>query len=120
MAQVLGLLQVVWNGTQIKVEKGSKVKLGGLVQKGVVTGSQVDFATEFEMSEVTATTVMQKGTALLGLFTPGQGELQVLCDTGQTYAFGDAFLANRPEFTGGDGGKVPLKWNASNPVELVQ
>lgn len=120
MAQVLGLIEVSWRGNKIPVEKGGKVKLGGLMQKGMVVGQQTDYAQEYEMSEVTVTTRLRRGDSLLDIFAPGAGELQVLCDTGQTYTFPDAFVSNRPEFTAGEGGKVQVKWNASNAAELVQ
>jgi hypothetical protein len=120
MAQVLGLVQVNWNGSNIPVEKGSKVKLGGLLQKPVITGSQVDYTTEYDASEVTVVTTLKKGDALYSIFTPGAGPLIVTCDTGQTYSWGDGFITNLPEFTAGDGGKVSIKWNASQAVELVQ
>jgi hypothetical protein len=119
MAQVLGLVDVIWNGQKIDVEKGSKVKLGGLMQKPLVVGQQVDFSAEYDMSEITVTTRLRAGDSLLSIFSSGAGELQVLCDTGQTYAWSDAFIANRPDFTAGEGGKVQIKWNASAPTELL-
>jgi hypothetical protein len=48
-----------------------------------------------------------------------EGELQVICDTGQTYVFADAFLTDRPEMTSGEGGKIELKWAAGAPEELL-
>lgn len=119
MAKVLGLLELNWRGQKIDIEKGAKVKLGGLQQKPVITGKQVDHADEFMQSEVTATAKLKAGDSLLAIWAPGAGELIAKCDTGQTYSWPDAFLTNRPEFTAGEGGKVPLAWAAGEPVELV-
>jgi hypothetical protein len=119
MAQVLGLITVTFMGTKIDVEKGGTAKLGGLMQKGLVVGQQVDYVNEFDMSEINVTTRLRRGDSLIALFASGQGELQVLCDTGQTYVWPDAFVANLPEFTAGDGGKVKIKWNAGSPTELL-
>jgi len=119
MAKTLGLITVVWRGQTIPVEKGGKVKVGGLEQKPVVNGVQVDFANEMVASEITATTKMDADTRLLALWAPGAGELQVQCDTGQSYVWADAFLTGRPDFTAGDGGKVQLKWGGAIPLEQV-
>jgi len=119
MAQVLGLIDVVWKGTKIDVEKGGKVKLGGLMQKPLVVGQQVDYSAEYDMSEITVTTRLRAGDDLLKMFSAGAGELQVQCDTGQTFTWSDAFIANRPDFTAGEGGKVQIKWNASAPTQLL-
>jgi hypothetical protein len=119
MAQTLGLISLAWRGQPLPIEKGGKVKIGGLMQKNVITGQQVDYANEMEASEVTANMKMDSTTLLLSIWAPGDGELQVTCDTGQSYVWPDAFLANRPEFTAGDGGKVPLKFSGGIPLELI-
>jgi len=110
MAQALGLVYLVWNGTKIAVEKGSTFKNGGLQQKPVISGQQVDFANEFVAGEVTATKKLLRGDSVLGIWTAGQGELQVQCDTGQTYVAPDAFLKNTANWTSGEGGKVKLEF----------
>jgi hypothetical protein len=118
MAQVLGLVQVSWRGTPVPIEKGAKLKLGGLQQKPVITGQQVNYETEYEASEITVTTTLRRGDSLLTLYAPGQGALIVTCDTGQTYSWDDAFLAKRPELSDG-GGKSQLMWNAGEASELL-
>lgn len=119
MAQTLGLISVIWRGTNVPVEKGGTVTLGGLLQKEVITGMQVDYANEMTASHVTASSRLKRGDSLLSLYSPGQGELQVLCDTGQSYVWPDAFLAVMPKFTAGDGGKVALEWKAGIPQEVL-
>lgn len=120
MAQTLGLVSIIWRGAKIKIEQNdAQVTLGGLTQKPVITGQQVDYANEMELSEVTATTVVERGGSILTLYAPGQGELQVQCDTGQTYAWPDAFLSNPAKFAAGKGGKLKLHWSAGTPTEVL-
>jgi hypothetical protein len=119
MAQVLGIVDVVWRGRNIPVEKGAKVKLGGIKNKPVVYGRKVGRAQEFMMSEITATTVLEAGQRFSELYQLGEGELQVLCDTGQTFVFRDAFIADEQEITGGEGGKLELVWNAGVYEEVL-
>lgn len=119
MAQTLGIVDVVWRGERLKVDKGSKLKLGGLKSNPVARARSMDHADEFEGSEISATIQMERGKSVLAIYATRTGELQVICDTGQTYVWTDAFLSNRPEATGGEGGKIELKWMAGEPEELL-
>ncbi|GGG31012.1 hypothetical protein GCM10010964_18690 [Caldovatus sediminis] len=117
--QLLGIVDIVWQGRRIPVEKGAKLKLGGLKNNAIPYGRQVGRAQEFEPSEITATTHLRRGQRFSDLYAVDEGELQVICDTGQTYVFADAFLTDRPEMTSGEGGKIELKWAAGAPEELL-
>ena len=120
MAQLLGIVDILWRGQKIDIEKGATLRLGGLQNMPVVMGRQVGRAQEFVASEVKATTNLARGMRLLDLYGSGQeGELQAICDTGQTYVFADAFLTNRPEATSGEGGKIELVWAAGEAEELL-
>jgi hypothetical protein len=119
MAQVLGIVDIVWRGRNIPVEKGAKIKVGGIKNNAVSYGRKAGRAQEFEVSEVTATTNLEAGQRWGNLWDPSEGELQVVCDTGQTFVFGDAFLTDIPEITGGEGGKIELKWSGSAPEEIM-
>ncbi|MGN6777571.1 phage tail tube protein [Rhizobium sp.] len=118
--QTLGIIDIVWRGTNIPVEKGAKLRLGGIKNNSVTYGRKVGRAEEYQGSEITATTNLEKGQSLTNLLDPGEGELQVKCDTGQTYVWEDAFLdGDRPEATGGEGGKIELKWAGGTPEEIL-
>lgn len=119
MAQVLGITDIIWRGQSFAVEKGSTFKLGGLKNVPVVTGRRVDHAQEYEASEIKATFALRRGMSLLAIFAPGEGPLEVLCDTKQSYSWTDAALTNRPEATSGEGGKVEAMWSAGEPNEVV-
>lgn len=120
MTQVLGIVDIVWKGRNIPVEKGAKLRLGGIKNNEVTYGRKVGRAQEFQGSTVTATTNLEKGQRLTRLLDAGEGELQVRCDTGQTFVFNDAFLSgDRAEATGGEGGKIELNWSASAGEEIL-
>ena len=119
MAQTLGVIDIVWKGRNIPVEKGAKLKLGGLKNNAVVYGRRVGRAQEYEASEIEAVTAYERSQSMKALYDSGEGELQVLCDTGQTFVFADAFLTDNRELTGGEGGKIPLKWSAGDWEEII-
>lgn len=115
----LGVIDIVWQGKRLDIEKGAKVKLGGMKNVAVTLSRSLGRAQEFEGSEVTATFALARGQKLKDIFATAEGELQAQCDTGQTYVWPDAFLTNRPEMTGGEGGKIELKWMGGEPQELL-
>ncbi len=117
--QTLGIVDIIWRGRNIPVEKGAKIKIGGIKNNVVTYGRKVARAQEFEGSEVSATTHLEKGQRYGNLWDPDEGELQVVCDTGQTFIIKDAFLTDHPEVTGGEGGKIELKWAGSAPEEVL-
>jgi hypothetical protein len=119
MAQTLGIIDIVWKGRNVPVEKGAKLKLGGLKNNAVVYGKRVGRAQEYEASEIEATTALERGQRMKDLYTSEEGELQVICDTGQTYVWPDAFLTDNRELTGGEGGKIGLKWSAGDYEEVI-
>jgi len=120
MAQVLGIVDIVWKGKNIPVEKGAKLRLGGIKNNAVTYGKKAGRAQEFQLSEVTAKTHLEKGQRWGDIYDEGEGELQVHCDTGQIYTFPDAFLVDDiPGMTGGGGGEIELKWSAGQWEEVV-
>ena len=117
--QVLGIVDIVWKGRNIPVEKGAKLKLGGIKNNAVTYGRKVARAQEFVPSEISATTDLERGQTYREMYGVGEGELQVVCDTGQTYVFPEAFQTDRPEMTGGEGGKLELMWSAGLYEEII-
>ncbi|HWJ72409.1 MAG TPA: phage tail tube protein [Kaistia sp.] len=120
MAQVLGIIDILWRGSNIPVEKGAKLKLGGIKNNPVTFGRKVARAQEFMGSEITATTNLERGISYGAIYSEGEGELQVTCDTGHIYTFPDAFLTDIPEMTGGEGGKLEMKWSAGDYEEVMR
>ncbi|KAA6204503.1 MAG: hypothetical protein DU429_07560 [Candidatus Tokpelaia sp.] len=121
MAQTVGIVDIYWRGQYIATEKGGTLRLGGLKNNAVTYGRRVDRAQEYQGAEINATTNLRRGQSFASLFDVDEGELQVLCDTGQTYVFEDAFYeGDRPQITGGEGGKLALKWAASAGKEVLK
>jgi hypothetical protein len=119
MGQTLGIIDLVWQGAKIPLDaKSGTITLGGLKNTGLVAGRQVHRSQEYEMSMVEATTPLFAGQTLSNLFTNTEGELQVVCDTGQSFIIPDAFLTTTGNATAGDGGKVKLQWNGSQALEI--
>ncbi len=110
MAQSVGIIDLVWRGTRIKVEKGAKVKLGGIQNNTVEYGRGAARSQEFKASSVEVTTILLRGQKASDLYTVEEGELQIQLDTGQTIVAHAAWMTERPDITGGEGGKIPLKW----------
>lgn len=110
MAQSVGIIDIVWRGRKIKAEKGSKVRLGGIQNKTVVYGRGAARSQEFVESLVECTTILMRGERASDIYTAEEGELQLQLDTGQTVVAPDAWMTDRPDWVGEDGGKIPLKW----------
>lgn len=117
--QTLGVVDIIWRGRALDVDKGAKLKLGGYKQNAMPVQGKTKYAREYEVSEITATVPVDRGMDVLALFAAGEGELQCNCDTGQSFIFADAFVTNRPEMTGGEGGKMEMKWGAGIPEVLL-
>ncbi|NKX16158.1 hypothetical protein HGG75_10350 [Ochrobactrum pseudogrignonense] len=118
MAQVLGIVDIVWRGRNIPVEKGAKIKVGGIKNNAVTYGRKVGRAGVRGFGSH-RDNEPRKGQRYGGLWDEGEGELQVVCDTGQTFIFADAFLTDHPDITGGEGGKIELKWAGGAPEEVL-
>ncbi len=120
MAQSLGLINFFWNGAQIDIEQGGTVQLGGLVNNTVIAGKKVLAAQKMVESMVEITIPIQSGQTVTSIFgSATTNEMQVQCDSGQTFTWDDAFQTDVLKFTaGGDGGKMKVTFAAGIPVEL--
>lgn len=117
MAQALGIIDIIWRGQKLAVKAGAKFQNGGIQQKEIIVGGQVDYMREMVAGKTTAAKSFRRGDSLAAIYAPGEGELQVLCDTGQSYV-GQAFLSNRPALTG-DSGTLDLEWTHGEFEEQV-
>jgi hypothetical protein len=118
---VLGIIKAFWLGSQIDIKPGGTVKLGGLVNTPVVFGEQVEPARKMEASEVSVKAVVKDGLVVTDTFNVKQrGELQVQCDTGQTFVWDSAFINDAITITSGDNSEVDVKWACGTPLETTQ
>ncbi len=114
----LGIIDIFWNGSKVPNEPGGTVTLGGVRNKAVMFSRSVAPAGAMMESKIACTAVIQTGDRITDNYGTGQGELQVQCDTGQIFAWPDAFIVEAVEFTAGEGGKLKLTWSAGIPTEL--
>jgi hypothetical protein len=117
MAQTIGIVDIVWRGRRLPVEKGARILLGGLKNNPVVFGRGVAFSRENIASQVTCVTFLAKGARYDDIVTMDEGELQAICDTGAIFTFPAAFLTERPEID--DMGKMTLTWQAGEYEEVI-
>jgi hypothetical protein len=119
LAQVLGIIDAVWGGQKIPLEKGATFSPGGYKQTAVIVSRQVHYSQEVVASKLEGTTVLQAGQRLDTLIPPGAQEMQVICDTGQSFIIPDMFRLEVPDVTGGEGGKIKITWNGSPATEIA-
>jgi hypothetical protein len=121
MAQTLGIVDLVWNGVKYPVKTAS-LKIGGLVNNPMTAGRQVFSSQQYKEATVEATIPFKRGASLSVFAANITGELQYVCDTGQTYTANDAFVVDTPNLqpgSGKDGGTVKVNWAMSPPLELI-
>ncbi len=119
--KVLGIVDLIWKGKNLQIDtKTAKLRLGGIKNNAVVVGRRTARAQEYQGSQITAKVSLGEGQSWGDIWDEGEGELQALCDTGQTYIFPDAFLVDDiPEISSGAGGDIELKWAASDYEEII-
>ena len=119
MALVVGIIDLVVQGAKIDTEKGASFSSGGLIQNPVVAGRKLHVAGEWKEGMVECTTVRKAGQLPSSLYQLGALEIQAQLDTGQTVTWTGYQVGERPKITGGEGGKIALKWAVSEGQELL-
>ncbi len=124
--QVLGIVDLVWNGVKLPIDKGGTFKQGGIVNKAQTAGRQVFNSQAYMESTVDASIPYRKGDTLAPYAGSITAELQFVCDTGQTYSIPDAFVTGQPQISGGgggsgggSGGSLKITWAGSAAQEVI-
>lgn len=116
--QVLGIIDLYWGGTKIDIKPGGSVKLGGMINSAVIYGRQVGRAQKMATSEISVKAIVKAGMNVSDTFgTSLEQELQVLCDTGQTFTWDTAFRQGELDITVGENSEIDLKFAAGTPME---
>jgi hypothetical protein len=119
MAKVFGKATVKVDGGVLLIDNGAKLNLGGVTRK-TVKGTEVHgYAEEAMESSVEVAMTVTPQTSLQALADIDDASVTFEADTGQVYILNHAWLEAPPEMTGGDGGKVPLKFVALACEEMV-
>lgn len=119
-AQSLGVVYLVWGGQRIDVEeKSTSFSRGGRVAKAVQAGAKTTQSYAYMPSKVTAKFPLLGGMTLDGLTALNGTELQVQCDTGQTYTIAEAVIQGDPKISGGQSANVSVEWGGGPAVEVI-
>lgn len=119
-AQSLGIVTLIWGGTTLNVDsKSSSFTPGGLINAPVVAGQQVTFGQSFINSTVKASFPLVKGMSVNTLRGFNNTEMQVKCDSGQTYTINGAFITKDLTVKGSPGNNVTLEWAGQPATEVV-
>lgn len=119
-AQSLGVLTITWGGTTLNVDaKSSSFSPGGLVNTPVVAGQQITYGQSMAAPTVKATFPLLKGMSLSTLRANNGSEMQVKCNSGQTYTINGAFITKDIMAKGGPGNNISLEWSGQPATEVV-
>ena len=108
--QTIGIIDIIWRGQQLPVEKGSTIMLGGMKNNPIIYGRGLAYSRENTASKIKCSIVLAKGQRVDDLYYMDEDELQVKTDINSTYVFPRAILVNRPELN--DSGKFNMEWDA--------
>jgi hypothetical protein len=115
--QVTGIVDVIWAGRRLLVEKGSTFKLGGIENEAVTFGRAVARSQKNVPTEVKVVTALPRGVRYDDVVFTGEAELQIQTDIGTIYVMSEAFIVGRPEI--GDQGKMTIMFNAGSYEEIL-
>jgi hypothetical protein len=116
-AQSLGIIDLIFGGTKLAVDKGASFMTGGLISTPVVAGRQITNSQQMMPASVKASFPLTAGMSLAALKALNGSELQVKCDTGQTYIINGAFFSKDPAVKGGGGSNVSAEWSGQPAQE---
>jgi hypothetical protein len=120
LAQSLGIISLVWGGTKLNVDtKSSSFSRGGLISTPVIAGQQVSMSQAYVPPNVKASLPLTKGMSLDALVALNGQELQVQCDSGQTYTINGATLVKDLMTKGGAGSNVSAEWSGDAALEAL-
>lgn len=117
----LGIVKAFWLGQAIPLLQGSSLTLGGVSSKPRVVGTSVDSSNMMEPSEISLKVAVQTGMVVTTIFARGvKGELQVECDSSQTFVWDNAFVSGTIKITTGDSSEADVTFAGGAPLELTQ
>ena len=120
MAQALGIIRVFFGGNELAIKPGGSFRLGGIVSRPQVAGTEVYRSEAMMESEITVQVILERGQRLTDLIPANvERELQVHCDTGQTFVFEAAFRKETLTITAGDASQVEVVFAAGAATEIT-
>ncbi len=117
--QSLGIIKCFWGGVELSIKPGGSFKLGGIVSKPQIAGTLVTRSESMTESEVTLKVLLLRGQRLTDLLPANvEQELQIQCDTGQTFVMESAFRKETMTVTSGDSSEVDVVFAGGAMVEV--
>jgi hypothetical protein len=115
-----GIMDLLWGGTKLAVDtKGSSFSPGGLVSTAVVTGRTITSAQQVMAPSIKASFALTKGMSLNAIRALNNSEMQVICDSGQTFIVQGAFLTKDLMVKAGAGANVSAEWSGQPASESL-
>lgn len=118
---LLGIIEAIWQGAPVPLKPGSTFNLGGLSAKPQPVGTNIDFSSSMEPSDIKLKVAIGTGMSVTGTFPRGvAGELQIQCDSGQIFVWENAFVSGTINITTGDSSEAEVNFAAGAPLEQVK
>jgi hypothetical protein len=120
IAQSLGIITLIWGGTTLNVDKSSSFTPGGPISKMVMNGNQISYSVEqVTPSTVDASFVLLKGQSITALKALDGSEMQIECDSGQTFTIDAARLTKDIKVKGGATNNCTASWGGTPATEVI-
>ncbi len=111
MGQRFGKAFIKADGKLLETMPGAKIDLGGVTRDVVIGANAVHgYAEKIKEPMVECEISLGVDATLKDLAAITDATITFECDTGQVYVVRNAWLAEPPVLTEGEGGKVPLKF----------
>lgn len=117
--QKLGKAYIKVDGSLLETMPGAKIDIGGVTRKEVVGSHGGGFAEELKLASLECEIMVSPETSLAAIAAIVDATVTFECDTGQIYVMRNAWVAETPVVSEGEGGKVPVKFQ-SEPAEEVK
>jgi len=117
--QHIGRAFIKVDGDLLRSETGAKIDLGGAVRTPVVGTAVHGYAETVKEAMVECEVSVAKGESMARLRDITDATVTFEADTGQSWVIRNAWLAEPPVITDGEGGKVPLKFVGPPAEELT-
>lgn len=117
--QLVGRVTVKHDGNVLLTDKGAKLNMGGVERKPIEGDTVHGYAEETKAPFIECNISLAKGASLQEIKDITEATVTFECDTGQVYTLTDAWSSIPPEITGGEGGKIPVKFYGMKCEEVL-
>lgn len=112
MRKYIGIVTVTVDGETLDSLPGAKLDTGGVSRREVVGDQRIGFAEQRKPASVECEISFSSQTQAERLNKADDATVVFAADTGQRFVLREAWLTEPVIITGGEGGKVPVKFMA--------